>query len=105
MHAQVSAVTLHCPFICLHGCVSCTFAACQIVTARKFVCSWPVLLYKDVRVVQVTVTAKTAGFYTNTAFVKTTSKETNPNNNRDSDTLEVKVGGFRSYSDQWFIFR
>jgi hypothetical protein len=66
-------------------------AACQTVTARKFVCTWPVLLFKDVRVVQVTVTATTAGSYTNTAFVKTTSGDTNPNNNRDSDTLEVKV--------------
>lgn len=66
-------------------------AACQTVTARKFRCTWPVLLFQDVRVVQVTVTSTTAGSYTNTAFVKTASGDTNPNNNQDSDTVEVKV--------------
>ncbi|WIA34917.1 hypothetical protein OEZ86_013203 [Tetradesmus obliquus] len=64
--------------------------ACQTVTAHKFRCTWPVLLFQDVRVVQVTVTSTTAGSYTNTAFVKTASGDTNPNNNQDSDTVEVK---------------
>jgi hypothetical protein len=62
-----------------------------MVTARKFRCTWPVLLFQDVRTVQVTVTGQIAGDYTNTAFVKTTSGDTNPNNNQDSDTLQVKV--------------
>jgi hypothetical protein len=62
-----------------------------MVFARKFRCTWPVLLFKDVRTVQVTVTGQTAGDYTNTAFVKTSSGDTNPNNNQDSDTLQVKV--------------
>ncbi|WIA34918.1 hypothetical protein OEZ86_013204 [Tetradesmus obliquus] len=64
--------------------------ACQTVTARKFRCTWLVLLFQDVRTVQVTVTGQIAGDYTNTAFVKTTSGDTNPNNNQDSDTLQVK---------------
>jgi hypothetical protein len=71
-----------------------------MVTARKFRCTWPVLLFKDVRVVHVTVTATIAGMYTNTAFVKTTSGDTNPNNNQDSDTLEVKVGSTSSSSSR-----
>jgi hypothetical protein len=62
-----------------------------MVTARKFRCTWPVLLFKDIRTVQVTVTGQVAGDYTNTAFVKSSSGDLDDNNNQDSDTLQVKV--------------